>query len=102
MMSWLLRQGLKGMRRAVFGGLVAGGVYLLWQRSQREVEATPPPPPERARDLLLRGAAVLRLPTSPERVPEALADGSGLRCPVTGRSSLIAPGSLTCCNSSRR
>jgi len=28
---------------------------------------------------------MLRLPTSPDRPPEVLPDGSGLRCPVTGR-----------------
>jgi SAM-dependent methyltransferase len=65
--------------------VVAGAVYYFWQRSQQQVEATPAPSPERARALLLRGAALVRLPTSPDRVPEVLPDGSGLRCPVTGK-----------------
>lgn len=36
-------------------------------------------------DLLRRGATILRVPTAPERAPDVLADGSGLRCPSTGR-----------------
>jgi ubiquinone/menaquinone biosynthesis C-methylase UbiE len=35
--------------------------------------------------LLERAAHLLRLPTSPDRPPEVLPDGAGLRCPVTGR-----------------
>ena len=50
-------------------------------------------PAERAHRLLERAAPLLRLPTSPDRPPEVLLDGSGpsavlktgLRCSVTGR-----------------
>lgn len=40
---------------------------------------------EEARSLLERAAPLLSLPTSPDLPPEVLPDGSGLRCPVTGR-----------------
>ena len=35
-------------------------------------------------DLLRRAATIVRVPSAPERVPDVLPDGSGLRCPVTG------------------
>jgi ubiquinone/menaquinone biosynthesis C-methylase UbiE len=34
---------------------------------------------------LERATPLLRLPTSPDKLPEVLADGSGLRCPTTAR-----------------
>ncbi|TEU18683.1 MAG: methyltransferase domain-containing protein, partial [Anaerolineales bacterium] len=40
---------------------------------------------DQALRLLERAALLLRFPTSPDRPPEVLSDGSGLRCPVTGR-----------------
>lgn len=40
---------------------------------------------EQPRRLLERAAPLIRLPTSPERTPEVLPDGGGLRCPVTGQ-----------------
>jgi ubiquinone/menaquinone biosynthesis C-methylase UbiE len=43
------------------------------------------PAVEQARRILLRAAPLLRLSTSPDQPPEVLPDGSGLRCPVTGR-----------------
>jgi hypothetical protein len=50
-------------------------------------------PADRAQRLLERAAPLLRLPTSPGRLPEVLPDGSGpsaalktgLCCPITGR-----------------
>jgi ubiquinone/menaquinone biosynthesis C-methylase UbiE/uncharacterized protein YbaR (Trm112 family) len=42
-------------------------------------------PVEQRRRMLERVAPLLRLPSAPASVPEVLADGSGLRCPVTGR-----------------
>lgn len=42
-------------------------------------------PVEQASHLLTRAAPLLRLPTSPDRQPEMLSDGSGLRCPATSR-----------------
>ncbi len=66
-------------------GTIAGGTYLLWRRSQRRIEETPDIPAEQSRRLLARAAPLLRLPTSPDRQPEVLADGRGLRCPMTGR-----------------
>ncbi len=43
----------------------------------------PAMPADRARLLLVRAAPLLRLPTSPDRPPEVLPDGSGLRCSAT-------------------
>ncbi len=40
---------------------------------------------ERAYRLLSKAAPLLRLPTSPDAPPEVLTDGTGLRCPATGR-----------------
>ena len=66
-------------------GTIAGGAYLLWRHSQRVVEAVPAMSVEQAHHLLARAAPLLRLPTSPGRQPDVLPDGSGLRCPATGR-----------------
>jgi ubiquinone/menaquinone biosynthesis C-methylase UbiE len=41
-----------------------------------------------------RAAWMLRLPTSPERPPEVLSDGSGLCCPITGRVYPLEDGVL--------
>ena len=40
---------------------------------------------ERAFNLLTKAAPLLRLPSSPDAPPEVLTDGTGLRCPATGR-----------------
>lgn len=45
-------------------------------------------------DLLRRAAALLRLPSSPERVPEVTSGGSGLRCPATGTEFVHRDGIL--------
>lgn len=45
-------------------------------------------------DLLSRAAVYLRLPHSPHQPPEVLPDGSGLRCPVTGREYRLRDGVL--------
>jgi len=58
---------------------------MLWRRSQRSVQVPAAMPSDRARLLLERAAPLLRLPTSLGRPPEVLPDGSGLRCPATGR-----------------
>jgi ubiquinone/menaquinone biosynthesis C-methylase UbiE len=42
-------------------------------------------PADEASHLRTRAAPLLRLPTSHDRQPEMLPDGSGLRCPATGR-----------------
>ncbi len=67
--------------------LVAGVglAYWAWKRSQRAVEAPAAVPEEHSRQLLLRAAPLLRLPTCPEAAPEVLPEGGGLRCPATGR-----------------
>ncbi len=66
-----------------------GVTYWAWRRSQRALQSVPAAPVARARQLLERAAPLLRLPTSPEQLPEVLAEGApegvGLRCPVTGR-----------------
>jgi ubiquinone/menaquinone biosynthesis C-methylase UbiE len=56
-----------------------------WRRTQRQVERPIEIEAGRARSLLERAAPLLRLPESPDRTPEILPDGSGLRCPVKGR-----------------
>lgn len=38
-----------------------------------------------AYNLLVRAAPLIRVPTAPAHMPEVVADGSGLRCAVTGR-----------------
>jgi SAM-dependent methyltransferase len=70
---------------AVLTGVGAGLAYWAWKQSQQAVERPVAISEAQARRLLERAAPLLRLPTSPERAPEVLADGSGLRCPVTGR-----------------
>lgn len=40
---------------------------------------------KKIRARLERAVPFLRLPSSPDRMPEVMADGTGLRCPVTGR-----------------
>jgi ubiquinone/menaquinone biosynthesis C-methylase UbiE len=42
-------------------------------------------PADQARRLLEHATPLLRLPTSPDRPPEARSDNSGLRCPAAGR-----------------
>ncbi len=66
-------------------GMSAGSIYVLWRRSQHRVEELPDIPAEQAHHILARAAPLLCLPTSPDRQPEVLPDGSGLRCPATGR-----------------
>ena len=69
----------------VASGMIAGGAYLLWKRSQRGIEALPAMPADQAHRLLARAAPLLRLPTSAARQLDVLPDGSGLRCPATGQ-----------------
>ncbi len=45
-------------------------------------------------ELLSRAAVYLRLPSSPHRSPEVLADGTGLRCPLSGREYPVRNGVL--------
>ena len=59
---------------------------ILWRREQRAMETSTAMPVDQARCLLQRTAPLLRLPTSPAQPPEVLPDGSGLRCPVTGKT----------------
>lgn len=72
---------------ALFAGV--GLAYWAWKRSQRAVESPAPVSEAQTRQLLLRAAPLLRLPTCPERAPEVLPagapEGYGLRCPATGR-----------------
>src|SRR5438552_3708956 len=44
--------------------------------------------------LLRRAAALVRLPSAPDRVPEVGSGGSGLECPVTGTEFLYHDGIL--------
>jgi ubiquinone/menaquinone biosynthesis C-methylase UbiE len=46
---------------------------------------SPVDPAAKASQLLARAALLLRVPTCPNRPPEPLVDGTGLRCPATGR-----------------
>ena len=57
----------------------------LLRRSARVSAHSPAMPQQRALQLLRRATPLLRLPTSPDRPPEVLADSSGLRCTMTGR-----------------
>ena len=66
-------------------GAAAGVGYVLWKHAQRAMEIPAAMPADRARQLLERAAPLLRLTTSPAQPPEVLPDGSGLRCPVTGK-----------------
>jgi ubiquinone/menaquinone biosynthesis C-methylase UbiE len=67
-------------------GLAAGTALdvgrWLWQRlhgaNQQRVAF-----PNQPQHLLERARPLLQLPTSPDKPPEVLADGSGLRCPIT-------------------
>lgn len=59
--------------------------YVLWRRAQRAVSVPAALPADRALLLLERAVPLLRLPTSPDRPPELLPDGSGLRCPATSK-----------------
>lgn len=64
-------------------GLLVGATYAL--RTRRHFPAsTSTVPTDVAYRLLQRAAPMLRLPTSPDRVPEVLPDGQGLRCSVSG------------------
>jgi len=76
------RGGLSGLAAAAALGLG----YALWKRSQRPNASLAPMPAGQAHALLERAARLVRLPTSPDRPPEVLPDGSGLRCPVTART----------------
>lgn len=44
--------------------------------------------------LLQRASALIRLPSSPEQIPEVMSGGSGLRCPVTGTEFAYRDGIL--------
>jgi ubiquinone/menaquinone biosynthesis C-methylase UbiE len=50
--------------------------------------------PEHLHRLLTWAAPLLRLPSAPDRPPEVLPDGIGLRCPVTGRTRPCRDGVL--------
>jgi len=69
-------------------GLAAGTVidvgHALWRRlrSDNQQRAAFPDQPQ---NLLERARPLLRLSTSPDQLPEVLADGSGLRCPISGQ-----------------
>ena len=67
-------------------GLIAGFGYAFWRHGQQRGEPLAGVPSEGGGRLLERAAPLLRLPTSPDRRPEVLPDGSGLRCPVTGHT----------------
>lgn len=77
-------------KRGILPGLAAAAAlglgYALWKRSQRTNASLATVPASQAQGLLKRAAPLLRLPTSPDRSPEVLPDGSGLRCPITGRT----------------
>lgn len=66
-------------------GLVAGFGCALWRRAQQRRESFVASPSKGASHLLERAALLLRLPASPDRLPEVLPEGAGLRCPFTGR-----------------
>jgi len=59
--------------------------FQLWQRLQSANQRRRAVFPKRPESLLERARSLLRLPTSPDQPPEALADGSGLRCPTSGQ-----------------
>ena len=73
--------------------LLAGG-YRLWQKARPEITQRFEVSTELRHRLLTRAAPLLRLPTAPDQTPEVLTDGSGLRCPVTGRVYLYRDGVL--------
>ena len=72
----------------ITGALLSAGAalgYAWWKGTQRSVEQPVELPAGRARILLDRAAPLLRLSESPDQAPEVLPDGSGVRCPATGR-----------------
>lgn len=82
----------------VGGGVMVGiglGLVAWWQSQQRGGHVGVALTPAQARALLERAAPLLRLPTALEAVPEVLPDGSGLRCPATGRVYPYRDGVLT-------
>lgn len=72
------------VRLGASAAFLAGG-YRLWQKVQPRVTQQPGVRVEWQQRVLTRAAPLLRLPTAPDQMPEVLADGSGLRCPATGR-----------------
>lgn len=66
-------------------GAAVGLGYVSWQRSLRGLKEAANVPLAHSRQLLERALPLLRLPTSPDRQPELLPDGAGLRCLSTGR-----------------
>jgi SAM-dependent methyltransferase/uncharacterized protein YbaR (Trm112 family) len=74
--------------RSITGVVAAGAlaaVTLIARRGRRREGLWQTQPGISAYDLLCSAAPLICLPTSPDVMPEVLADGSGLRCPVTGR-----------------
>lgn len=72
------------MATAAMLAIVAGATYQRRKQrtvQQRRMRMTM----EQAHRLLTRAAPLIRLPTAPDRIPEVLPDGRGLRCPGTGR-----------------
>lgn len=84
----------KGTRLGLILTLSAGAAIWAWRRSQRTLQSAPVESAASVRCRLERAAPLLRLPTSPEQPPEVLDDGSGLRCPVTGRVTPYRDGIL--------
>jgi len=72
------------VRLGASAAFLAGG-YRLWQKAQPQITQQPDLGIEWSQGLLTRAAPLLRLPTAPDQLPDVLADGSGLRCPATGR-----------------
>ena len=84
-----------GARRATGIAVAAGGIAAIGLAAQRKGRTAPSwetRPSTFAHHLLSRAAPLLRLPTSPNQPPEVLSDGSGLRCPRTGRVFLYRNG----------
>jgi len=74
-------------RWMVTGALLSAGAalgYAWWKQTRQAAEQPVGMPADRARHLLDRVTPLIRLPTSPDQVPEMLPDGSGVRCPATG------------------
>lgn len=80
-------------RAATAGTLLSAAVGLWWAR-RRASTVAPSPLATPREDLLARAAMLLRLPTSPGRVPEVLPGAAGLRCPATGRRYPVREGIL--------
>lgn len=74
-------------RSVVVVSVIAGMglAYWMWRQSQQAAKCPIDVPAARARWLLTQAVPLLRLPTSPVQIPEVLEDGTGLRCPATGR-----------------